>query len=107
MKNLKQKRTHYIWKSVLLPMLILGFMVAVLIAGMQRFTAINLEQNRILTEQSICKAAIQCYANEGMYPSDLQYLIDRYYLSVDTDRYYIYYECWASNVMPEIDVYER
>ncbi len=107
MKNFKQKRSRYIWKSVLLPAIILGALIFILVFGVSRFSMINDEQSRILTEQSLKKAVIQCYANEGRYPADITYLEENYYLVIDTDKYFVYYDCWADNVMPDIAVYSR
>ncbi len=105
MKNFKQKKVYFFGRGILLPALVLALMLAALFFGVHKFTEINTEQNRVLTEQSIKKAAIQCYANEGMYPADLEYLIDKYYVSVDYDRYNVVYDCFASNVMPNIKVF--
>jgi len=107
LKNFKQKRSRYIWKSVLLPAIILGALIFILVFGVSRFSMINDEQSRILTEQSLKKAVIQCYANEGRYPADITYLEENYYLVIDTDKYFVYYDCWADNVMPDIAVYSR
>ncbi len=37
--------------------------------------------------EAIDKALVQCFALEGSYPSDLQYLVDHYGLILDTDKY--------------------
>ena len=42
-----------------------------------------------------------------MYPDDLNYLIEHYNLSYNKDRYIVYYEPLASNVIPSIKVVER
>jgi hypothetical protein len=57
-----------------------------------------------LTEESIWRAAVQCYALEGFYPSDFEYLKDHYAVRPDESKYIIYYTYTASNLMPEIDV---
>ena len=104
-KNFKQKRVYFFGRGILLPALVLALMLVVLFIGVRKFTEINNEQNRILTEQSIKKAAIQCYANEGMYPADIEYLTDKYYVTIDYDRYNVIYDCFASNIMPTIQVF--
>ena len=106
MKNLKPK-SNIIRRTVLLPLLTFALMIVILFAGIIRFEKILREQNLRLTEQSIQKAVVQCYANEGFYPASISYLEDNYYLAIDYDSYYIYYECIASNLVPEIAVYER
>jgi hypothetical protein len=57
-----------------------------------------------LTEESIRRAAVQCYALEGVYPSDFEYLKDHYAVRPDEGKYIIYYTYTASNLMPDIDV---
>ncbi|HHW23813.1 MAG TPA: hypothetical protein GXX26_13200 [Clostridiaceae bacterium] len=58
-------------------------------------------------KEAIERACVQCYALEGSYPPDLEYLKDHYGIMLDHDRYYYYYEIFASNVMPVVEVYEK
>ncbi|WP_458862168.1 hypothetical protein [Acidaminobacterium chupaoyuni] len=57
------------------------------------------------TESAVKRAVVSCYAIEGIYPPDIEYLREHYGLVVDESRYVIHYEAFASNIMPEIDVY--
>ncbi len=107
MKSLKKAEKGFFLKKILIPALVLGIMVFVLIFGMRWFANVNEEQNRVLTEQSIKKAAVQCYSVEGMYPADLKYLEDNYFVVIDYDRYNVVYDCFASNIMPKISVYTK
>ena len=58
-------------------------------------------------ENTIKKYAVQCYASEGSYPPNLDYLVDNYGLMLDEKHYFYYYEAFASNFMPDISVYSR
>ena len=60
-----------------------------------------------MVRDAVKNAALTCYAVEGMYPADLQYLRDHYQLSYNEERYIVYYEAFASNLMPYIRVAER
>ena len=62
------------------------------------------EKFEILTD-AIKRSAVQCYAIEGFYPPSIEYLEDKYGLVVDHDKYVISYSIFASNIMPEIEVY--
>lgn len=62
-----------------------------------------LESTRLLTE-AVDRAVVQCYAVEGMYPPNVEYLEDHYGLLVDHDRYIVHYEAFASNLFPTIAV---
>ena len=105
MKSLRKSSKSFIGKEIIIPLLVLLLMVVVLFYGMSWFNSVNDEQNRVLTEQSLKKAAVQCYANEGMYPADVEYLCENYYVTIDRDKYNVVYDCFAANVMPTIDVY--
>jgi len=58
-------------------------------------------------EDSLRKAAVACYAAEGVYPPDLNYLTEHYGIQIDEDRYAVFYEVFAENLMPEITVVEK
>ena len=58
-------------------------------------------------ESAIQKAAIQCYALEGSYPPSLEYLEKNYGIILNKSRYFYHYTIFASNIMPEIGVYEK
>lgn len=57
-----------------------------------------------LTEESVRRAAVQCYALEGAYAMDLQYLIDHYGIRPDTNRFIIHYQFVGDNILPDITV---
>lgn len=56
---------------------------------------------------SLRRAAASCYATEGAYPPDLDYLCRRYGVVIDSDRYIVFYDAFAENLMPDITVIER
>ncbi|HOK43617.1 MAG TPA: hypothetical protein PLD49_08125 [Thermoclostridium caenicola] len=57
--------------------------------------------------QAILDACVQCYALEGSYPPSLEYLEEHYGLILDRERYFFYYEVFASNVLPTVEVYKK
>lgn len=61
------------------------------------------EQEKTI-EQAVVRAAVNCYAVEGAYPQDIAYLEDHYGLTIDKEKYRIDYQCFASNIMPQIVV---
>jgi hypothetical protein len=65
------------------------------------------QQGRQQLEEAIRRAAVACYAAEGIYPPDLSYLEDRYGVQIDETRYTVSYEVFASNLMPDITVLEN
>ena len=55
-------------------------------------------------EKAIKRAAVQCYAIEGFYPSEVAYLEDHYGIIVDSSRYTVEYRSFSSNNIPTIKV---
>ena len=58
-------------------------------------------------ETALRRAAVSCYAAEGFYPPDVDYMRQRYALQWDETRYIVHYERFASNLMPDITVLEK
>lgn len=58
-------------------------------------------------EEAIRKAAIQCYALEGSYPPNVEYLEMHYGLILNSEAYFYHYEIIGSNIKPQIGVYRR
>jgi hypothetical protein len=55
-------------------------------------------------ERAIRRAAVQCYAIEGFYPIELDYLVEHYGVIIDEARFAIYYQADTPNFMPVIIV---
>ena len=58
-------------------------------------------------EESLRRSAVACYAAEGVYPPDLAYLEEHYGVQIDEKRFVVYYDAFASNMMPDITVLEK
>ncbi len=63
------------------------------------------EQQEILLENAVRRSAVQCYAIEGEYPADLEYLISNYNLYYDIEKYVVHYQNIGGNLLPEISVF--
>ncbi|MGL4738268.1 MAG: hypothetical protein ACRCW2_12535 [Cellulosilyticaceae bacterium] len=87
--------------GVLLGILVMGWCLA--FGGMQTKAYTQSEQMKMM-EQAIMKAVVQCYALEGVYPPSIAYISEHYGLEVDEQKYAVYYEIFASNVMPQVKV---
>ena len=62
-------------------------------------------QTKFVTD-AVPNAALTCYAVEGAYPNDLEYLRSHYGLAYDQSRYLVRYDAFGSNLMPSISVLE-
>lgn len=64
----------------------------------------SLEAGRQQLETALRRAAVACYAAEGIYPPELEYLQTHYGVQIDEEKYHVFYEIFAENLMPEITV---
>lgn len=64
-------------------------------------------QGKQQLEQALRRTAVCCYALEGIYPPDVDYMRSHYGLQYDRETYIVHYTLFASNLMPDITVLER
>ena len=62
------------------------------------------ETQRMRVESAIRYAAVQCYALEGAYPPDVEYLKAHYGIRYDETRFFVHYRPNGSNITPDIQV---
>ena len=55
-------------------------------------------------EETLRRGCVACYATEGVYPPNLDYLKEHYGVQVDEERYAVIYSVFADNLMPDITV---
>ena len=60
-----------------------------------------------LVREAVKNAALTCYSVEGVYPEDTEYLRKNYGLTYNEDRFAVFYDAFASNLLPTIQVVER
>ncbi|MBQ6335382.1 MAG: hypothetical protein IJI46_09965 [Erysipelotrichaceae bacterium] len=58
-------------------------------------------------KQAIERAALQCYVVEGAYPVNLDYLKQYYGLTINENTYYVVYDAYAENQLPDIRVVRK
>ncbi|MEL7609930.1 MAG: hypothetical protein AAGU74_10525 [Bacillota bacterium] len=94
------------WRSLAISALLLLIVIAALCFAANDVLAGTREERLEIAKQSVVRAAVNCYAIEGIYPPTLAYLREHYGLSVDEREYIVHYEAFASNIMPIIEVFE-
>lgn len=65
------------------------------------------EEDMRQLEETLRRGCVACYAAEGVYPADLEYLQTRYGVQIDEERYTVHYSVFAENLMPDITVLEN
>ena len=99
--RLTKRKTWILW--VLLLVLLLGGFLLIFSGGDRELGA----GSAVAIRAAVQRSALQCYAVEGAYPPDLQYLEDNYGLQVNKKDFYVTYEAFASNLPPTVRVTVR
>lgn len=86
-------------------------LAAAVILGIFLTAVSNLEEGhraegKAELEDALRRTAVACYAAEGAYPPDLEYMEEHYGIHIDEKRYTVMYVPVAANLMPDITVLE-
>lgn len=96
MSFLSRKKYFHIFVVLLMPFILILF---------STFMGSKIDEQQLkTTEQAIQRAALQCYALEGFYPSSLEYLTHKYGVKFDSHHIFVHYQYIASNLAPDITV---
>lgn len=93
-------------KDNIISLLLFAIVIAITIIGIVSAGKTAGNESAIIAENSVRRAAVSCYAIEGMYPPSLDYLKENYNLYI-SDTFIVHYNAFASNIMPDITVIER
>ena len=94
------------WFSLFAAILVLALLI-VFLSALGNLKQGYREEGRRQLEDALRRAAVACYAAEGIYPPTLDYLVQNYGIQINEDRYTVFYEVFAENLMPEITVLEK
>lgn len=94
-------------KQNFLALLLLFIVLGVFFSAVRSAKDTQQGEGKKLVEQSITRAMVSCYAMEGFYPLSLDYLIENYGLVIDTEKYNVVYDAFASNFIPQVFVFEK
>lgn len=86
---------------IVIGVLVLGIFLA------QRFHLHQRERQLDVLAEAIQRSLSLCYAQEGFYPASIDYLIEHYGLVIDEQRVFVSYQAFASNIRPDIALFDR
>lgn len=98
----RRRRERSQVRGYLLSAAALLLLVAVFAVGALTFAGKAGKKGEESLRRAVTRASVQCYAIEGRYPPSVEYLEENYGVRIDRDRYNVFYNGFASNVMPEI-----
>ena len=95
------------WLPVLIGLAAFAAAAWLILQGVGRASTVSDREELQLAQKAIRQAAVSCYAMEGAYPATFEDLKSCSGVAVNEEKYAVFYEIFASNIMPEITVTER
>ena len=102
---MKNQKKNYL-SRLLVPIIAVGILSCFL-RSLSNLSKDHALEDKQQLEKALTRAAVACYASEGIYPSDLSYLEEHYGIRINDKLYTVKYEYIASNLMPDITVLEK
>ena len=99
----KEKRPITGILSLVLMIAILYFLVM----GLNNLQVSNDAEQAKILENALTRSITACYALEGAYPPDIQYLREYYGLTYDEEQYFIDYQFIGANLRPDVTIIKR
>lgn len=97
-------------KKSFVPFLPLVLLIIIMIAFSfftNTITNSNKSGNYTVLENALDRSITQCYALEGSYPPSLNYLVENYGLTYNSEHFFIDYQYIGSNLRPDVTIIER
>jgi CDP-diacylglycerol pyrophosphatase len=101
---MKRKKDWRFPAEIITSLAVFAVVIGLFTAGSANMLNRAQEEGAETLRKSITRACVQCYAIEGRYPPNVEYITENYGVLIDPDRYNVFYEGFASNLMPTITV---
>ena len=90
-----------------LPVILLILVLGGFVAFSGSFSQSNLAHEKDILQKAIDRSITQCYALEGYYPADLDYLKEHYGLTYNEEHFFVDYQYIGGNLRPDVTIIER
>lgn len=99
-----QWKENRFWQGIILPVALFLCFLLFFSFGVKKLSASSDEESLKILQNAILRATVQCYAIEGMYPPNVEYLEENYGVSINHAKYRVHYEVFAGNILPDITI---
>ncbi len=94
------------YRRWMVPLAALLLILCVSIITLNRAGIRAKEESKQAAEAAIQKALATCYATEGFYPANFNYLEEHYGVRIDRKKYVVNYQVLGSNTKPYVKLVE-
>ena len=87
-----------------LPILLFLIIGILFVSGVSSVSDTTLTKQKESLETALHRSISQCYAVEGIYPPNLDYIEENYGLTYDKTLFRIDYQPFSSNIFPDVTI---
>ena len=106
-KSIFRKSAWDVLRGAIVPLLFTVAVMGMILYGLRQTEEASRAEGLRILEDSIRRAVVIAYAVEGRYPESVEYIVDNFGIHIDNTRYVVHYKIFASNLLPDITVFER
>lgn len=100
-------RAHKFHIASFMPMLLVVLVLVIFVFAANEVGDTQSRQEGEILQKALDRSITECYALEGAYPANLNYLMEHYGLVYDSEAYFIDYQYIGSNLRPTVTIIER
>lgn len=98
------EKTSSPMRNIILSLIIFLSLTGLFYVGIASLSAHTEEKQEEYLTDAINNAITHCYAVEGSYPENLNYLKENYGVTYDSDKFFVAYQPMGSNLMPKVTI---
>lgn len=103
----KNSSFFYIIIKFMIPLTVLLLIFALYAISIQSIQTESEARQYESLQNALYRDVIQCYSIEGTYPPNLTYLQEHYGLTYNKDLFFVDYQTFGSNIMPDITIIKQ
>ena len=100
-KKISHRHRHLVWAILISAAVLVIFTVCI-----DRLSDDSVRRQEENLENALQRTITYCYASEGAYPEDLDYLKSHYGLTWDESLFFVDYHVSAANIYPDVTILE-
>lgn len=107
MKYFSQKTTEHPYRTILLSLGLFGAILVFAGSALDTLSERTNEAQQKTLEDAIHRSIAHCYAINGYYPDSFEYLTEHYGITYDSETFFVDYQVWSENIMPDVTIIPR
>ena len=107
MKRFYYGRTQTGIRGAMASLFVFFVVLLLFLAGLDSASDKAKREQKASLETSVWRSITQYYAIEGRYPESLDVLKEEYGLQTDYEEFFVDYQVFGANLMPDVTVLER